>query len=305
MRAIYWTILLLTIIGCSTPNASPEKDTTLVIATDYIAPKDSILFRSFEKQHHVKIILKEISVDSLIHLFKKDRYNTGVDIVLYHHLYDMRRILQSGMMESLEIKELPKNGIVSKSNTFIGLGIDPFICVSRKDTILPIYIYDDLSKVSFSNNLTRKSEAHFYAPFMRKMSRAKTYNRMKKIKSGATPFNKKSVDSSDVILSTLSAYQKKDDSLWTNFSNIHYLNSSTSGVFHDIVSIGIIDQSSNYHKSVEFIKWITLGPTNRKFNKNRNYTSLSSERDFNIYPENPEKLLQYHAIIERMLRESR
>ena len=106
MRLLILGFLVSILAGCSVPVAKPDPNPKLVVATDYIAPGDTALFKSFEKKYKVKIELKQMSADSLVELYKKDRYNTGVDVVLIHKLLDMRKISVAGMLEPIK-EELP------------------------------------------------------------------------------------------------------------------------------------------------------------------------------------------------------
>ena len=305
MRFFYWSLLVFALTACSVPSAAPEEEPSLVIATDHTSAADSILFRKFEKQFDAKVKIRQMSADSLINLFSKGPYNTGIDVVIMHQLYDMRKLTQKNIFETIELDELTTEGISNSPRTIFGIGIDPFIAVTKSDFRWDINIYDDLSKTQFINNFSQKSQAHFFAPFEQKMTRAKTFNRIQKIlDKSIEPKNYKG-DSVDVILCSYSQYLNRSpkDSLWNDYSKIHFPNSKTSGVFYDLISIGIVDQSSHYDLSVQFLNWINQKSMNKEFNKRRGYLSYYDHPQFSIYVRNPTKLMQYHVMMERMLKE--
>ena len=303
MRLLLFGLLVLILAGCSAPIAKPDPNPTLVVATDYIAPGDTALFKSFEKKYKVKIQLKQISADSLIELYQKDRYNTGIDVVLMHQLFDMRKLSVIGMLEPIHDK-LPENAVHNNKNTYVACGFDPFVCISKSGKNVHVNIYDDLSGIPYINMLSTKSEAHFFAGFEFKLNRVRTYKRIEKIKKTGMKFSPQAGDSAVAIFTTLSQYQMhRKDSILKKFTQISYPNRSTSGVFHDLLTFGIVEQTSNYQLSIQLLEWLSVPSVNRKFNKSREYQSLSSSREYSIYGVRPDKLTQYHLMILRMIAE--
>lgn len=303
MRLLLLGFLVLLSVGCSGPLAKPDPNPKLVVATDHIAPGDTSLFRSFEKKYKVKIELKEMSADSLIQLYKKDRYNTGIDVILIHKLFDMRKIAVAGMLEPIH-EELPETSIHNHKNTYVACGFDPFVCISRSDKNTAVHIYDDLSRIPYINMLSIKSEAHFFAGFEFKLNRVRTYKRIEKIKKTGMTYSPHAADSALAVFTTLSDYQlHKSDSTMKRFTEISYPNRSTSGVFHDLLTFGIIEQSSNYNSSKKLLEWLSDPAVNKKFTKSRGYQSLTSNREYAIYSVDPDKLTQYHLMILRMIEE--
>lgn len=305
MRFFYWTLLIFLFSACSVPVAAPEDEPILVIATDLTSPKDSVLFHSFEKKYGAKVEIRQMSADSLRKIFRKDRYNSGIDIVIMHRLYDMRKLTQQNIFETIELDELPEENISNSQRTIFGIGIDPFVSITKRDFKWDINIYDDLSKTMFINMLTTKSQAHFFAPFEQRMNRVKTFHRIEKILAKSVQPNAFNRDSASVLLCAYSQYANRspEDSLWNDFTKVHYPNSKTSGVFYDLVSLGIVDQSSHYDLSIQFLNWISQKSTNKKFNELRGYFPHSDHPQFSIYARSPTRLMQYHTMIERMLKE--
>lgn len=303
MRIFLLFLLLLSILGCDIPSAAPEKNPTLVIATDQLMEKDSLLFSQFGKKHHAEIVLKEMSVDSLIGLFQADPYAIGIDIILVHKAYDMRQVQQNNLLEGLKKEDFPPEAQLSNSKTFITSGIDPYVCVSKKNT--HIRIYDDLNHLPYLQHLSHKSLTHFFAPYEKRLHRSKTFERVEKLHEKALEMNIWNADSAKTILATYSDYKMKspDDSIWYNFTNIQFPNSTTSGVFYDALTAGIIRQSSNYQLSTELLQWIVSQKINQRFTKNRGYDSIYNNGKYRPFKSPIDALMQYHTMIERMLEE--
>jgi len=303
MRLFAVFTLALLLFGCDIPSASPEKNPILVIATDRYSDADSLLFQEFAQKHNAVIIIRKITTDSLLALNERKPFETGIDIILIHHLYDMRKIVQTDILETIREEHLPKKGQHPESRKFVSCGIDPFVCVSKPG--VSINVFADLTQHAYIFDLSPKSEAHFFAPFEEKMHRAKTFERIEELKASSLPKKAWYADTAAAILTTYSEYRNRDenDTIWSVFTNVQFTNRFTSGVFHDKVTAGIIAQSSHYLLSTQFIKWLVKDEINKQFTANRGYEPLRSSGEYRIYATPPEKLFQYHTMIDRMLDE--
>lgn len=303
MRFWILSFLFLLVVGCAIPTAAPEKNPELVVATDLLTSEDSLLLDQFARKNHVKIILKELSPDSLIRLSQEAPFETGIDVVVIHHLYDMRRILSKNMLGSIRNSILPDYSTRQKKPRFATCGVDPFVCVSKPG--ITINIYDDLFRYTYVNDLSRKSEAHFFSPFEERLHRVKTFERIEKLKATAVPKKRFYRDSADAILTSYSNYKGNisQDSTWMDFSQVQFPNISTSGIFCDKLTIGIIRQNSHYSMAEKFVAWILEPHINQKFTSFRGYNPAQPTVEYRCYPTPPQILMQYHTMIERMLKE--
>ena len=303
MRWCLFPILLLLLIGCDVPKAAPEKNPTLVIATDRLAEGDSLLFAKFGAQHKIEIVLKEMTADSIMQLYQEDRYGLGIDVILLHHAYDMRLVRNSKLLEPLKSSTFLAEAMLTESKLFITCGIDPFVCLSKKN--VRINIYDDLIAQPLFMNLKHKSKTHFFAPYEERLHRAKTFERLKKLDENTVPMKAWFRDSSNAILTTYSDYKalEPEDSLWTNFTELQFPNSSTSGVFYDVLTAGVIQQSSHFKTATNLLEWLTTPEINKKLTANRGYEPIRSAGNYRRFATPADLLMQYHTMIERMLKE--
>lgn len=303
MRWCLIPLLLLLLIGCDIPSASTEKNPTLVIATDQLMSEDSLFFAKFAQQNNIKIELRKVSVDSLIQLFKADPFGLGIDIVFVHQLYDMRRVRNTKMLEPLKLGSFPEEATMQGTESFIKIGIDPFVCISKQN--VQINIYDDLHKQPFFMNLGHKSKTQFFAPYEERMHRSKTFERMTQLNDNSVPMRQRYVDSTQTILTSYANYRMKDpeDSIWNTFVDIQFPNSATSGVFNDVLTAGVIRQSAHYQLSSKLLNWMVEEKTNNEFVANRGYDPLRSNGNYRRFSSSPVILMQYHTMIERMLKQ--
>lgn len=303
MRWCLFFLIMLLIVRCDVPKAAPEKNPTLVVATDRLSEGDSLLLAEFGQKHQLEIVVKEMTADSLMQLYLQDPYGLGIDVVLLHHAYDMRRVQNKKMLESLKQGKFPEEALLTESKLFITCGIDPFICVTKEN--VRINIYDDLNNHPFFLNLSHKSKTQFFAPYEERLHRAKTFEKLEQLHTNVVPMKRWMADSSHAFLTTYSDYRMKtpEDSLWNKFTEVQFPNSATSGVFHDVLSAGIIQQSSHFATATKLLEWLTSPEINKRLTANRGYDSIYSNGEYRRFTTPSEALMQYHTMIERMLKE--
>jgi hypothetical protein len=65
----------------------------------------------------------------------------------------------------------------------------------------------------------------------------------------------------------------------------------------------VIRQSSHFKLSSKLLKWLVEEKTNTEFVAHRGYDPLRSNGTYRRYASSPITLMQYHTMIERMLKE--
>lgn len=301
MRWMYFAFLIV-FASCSVPQAIPEKNPTIVIALDEITPSDSAFFAAFGEKKGVTIELRQLSAEEILTEFQQSMYGTEIDLIFMHHLYDLRKLKQAGVFQKVRKHKVPNKAKLSGSNLFFSIGLDPFICVTRTSSSKAINIYDDLASSSYINLLSNTSKAHFYAPFEERMNRGRSYERISSLTKTEVPFNNRINDSVSALLTTQSEYRRNlNDSTFIKFTTVHHPNSMTSGVFHDILTLGIVKQGSHHEICLELLDWIMKPENNKRFNSFRHYDSFLENDEYQRYSGSPTALIQYHTMIERIL----
>jgi len=295
-------LIALIFCACDVPVAAPEKHPEIVIATDYLSPEDSSFFSEFAVKNDVSVVLKEMTADSMMSLFKKDPYGLGIDIVMVHHLYDMRRIRNSKMLEPFK-EHIPEEASMGTTEECIKIGINPFVVISRPGS--PINIYNDLSQHSFFMKLNHKEKTQFYAPYEERLHRTKTFERMQDLHKHAIPMTPWYQDSANAVLTTYATYKlhNPEDSLWNAFTEVQFPNSATSGVFYDVLSAGIVQQTAHFKMATRLLNWLMEKRNNRSFVAYRGFEPIVSDGEYRRFATAPISLMQYHTMIERMFKE--
>ena len=209
MKMSFFLILssfVVILSGCYVENASPEKNKTLVIASDYLDEGDTLIFSEFAKKEKVRIIIKHLDAGTIVGEIQNNKYTHGIDLVLMKSLYSVYNLNRTDLFHSInhikdEFRSLEP--YISDKYKYVGLGIDPFVCVSNPDTNVVIRNYNDLKDTKFINLLEEEDLIPMLSPLMSKMNKVKCYDWTKSVMK-----NERSVD----VIGTLeekSTYQKR------------------------------------------------------------------------------------------------
>lgn len=302
MKLLLGILGIVLFVRCAPPSAAPEETPTLVIASDCFSRADSALFDSFEKKYHAKVIVRRFTTDSLLSMFEKDRYSTGIDVIITKKLFNQRRINQNQIPEKWHNRVEVKTGILPKSKKFVCWGIDPYVCVVRKDTTLNIATYNNLEQIRYMDCLDNASRTHFFTPIEQRTNRVKTYNQIQKMTAMRTPMNRREAADIPVLLTCLSDYRTtiSKDTVFRAFKQVQYPNDHTSGTFYDMPSVCIVSQTSELNTAEHFLTWMLTPSVNKKLNNRIGTLSYASSLEFRRYAADPESLMQYHTMLSRM-----
>ncbi len=134
------------LFGCSIEEAQPLAHKKLVIASDFLYPKDARYFSEFAKQKKVQVEIIHMRADSMEYRLKKDGYNTDIDLVFVQSLVSVKQLenqafqpIQNDFHEQKldQLKQIEKNWFL--------VGRDPFIITYLKDSLEKPSTYRELS----------------------------------------------------------------------------------------------------------------------------------------------------------------
>ena len=313
-RSFLWVfvLLLLGVGSCSIESAKPIKSQALVIASDFLYEKDSILFKDFSKKNEVRLIIRHLSPDQMITEIESKGYNSGIDLILSDNMQTPITLNKNGILQDLvEIESGVKtqNPYISYKHNFIGIGIDPFVFKFTSDSIQEPTSYLDLSKSQHYHTLSKSDIISFLSPIRRKMNRAGTYNWAKKWKekSSLRPEKGPWSDSTHVVLCKYSQLKSFKDSVWNNYpAGCYFPNKERDGVYFDMVSISIVQQAEHFSDAQKFMEHCQNSGYNATLNKKLNrfpiYDYLKSRsKGPQFHPSHIDQLLKYYDVLGRML----
>ncbi len=111
-------VLVASLFACSIDEAQPLAHKKLVIASDFLYPKDAKFFAELSKTEKVAIEIIHMRADSIQYRLKKDGFNTNIDLVFVQSLLGIKALenqafqpVQNGFSdgELSELKQIRDN----------------------------------------------------------------------------------------------------------------------------------------------------------------------------------------------------
>lgn len=325
MKLVYFlfvVILLVNFSACTIEEAKPSKFQELIIASDCLEPKDTILFQRFSKSREIRLKIWHMSADSIHKHLDKEGLNTRIDAVILFSSYNMYQLDKKNHLQKISDVNIAANLLEkfrAPSGKWVGLGIDPIIFVTLNDTSGKLRTYSDLLKnEKWCSDLNGKSEWYpFYAPIVQKMDPQKDYNALDWIKS-FTGNKSKSVSYPDSLtncnnlLTRYSMFHKNQSLKKSHFKKgkLIYPNQRTGGSFYNMICFGIIKQAKNYTNALTFFEYLMDEKVNKRLNNYwRTFPVITSEESsfsyqnvrFKKYRTPPMQLTPYYQRVENIL----
>lgn len=254
------TLFLLSLHGCNTPVVESKKPKRLYIASDFLTPADTILFKDFKKQERIKIVILPMSVDSVVAHYNEKKYNSTFDLVLMKSTYALDFLSKNNVLHPIEETYTWENkGFVAPQSDWMILGLDPYVITGTEKN--RGFQYNELTYgKKWKNELNEEEMTAFQASVLFQFGR-KNMNKslawLEKIES-QTVTTGDTVQVAPYVMSRLSKV-KKEERIFV------YPNQSIKfGVLYDGVGVGIIRQASKYTAALSFIKYYSNLVYNQK-----------------------------------------
>ncbi|MDG1331068.1 MAG: hypothetical protein P8P74_01975 [Crocinitomicaceae bacterium] len=314
IRPFLWisVLLFLGISACTVETAESIKSQALVVASDFLHEKDTVLFKDFIRKNDVRLIIRHLTPDQMINEIESKGYNSGIDLVLSDNMQTPIKLNKNGILQDLvesssEIET--QNPYISYKHNFVGIGLDPFVYKYTSDSIREPKNYRDLNKVRHYHTLSSSDIISFLSPIRRRMNRAKTYEWAREWTENSTFRPEKGPwdDSTQVVLCKYSQLETFNDSVWQRYpSGHHFPNGESAGVYFDLMSISIVQQAEHFSDAQKFLEHCQNSgynaTLNRKLNRFPIYDYLKSRLEGpKFYSTHIDQLLKYHDVLDRML----
>ncbi|MCO5260306.1 MAG: hypothetical protein M9916_09200 [Crocinitomicaceae bacterium] len=263
LLGIIFVVLLLN--SCNTPSVESSKPKVVYIASDFLATKDSVLFKDFSKKEQIKVVILAMSADSIIQHYTTYKYNSKFDIVLLKTTFGMYNVSQIGALHPIpETHRWQDNNFVSPTNDWITLGIDPYIVTGLKEK--KAFQYNDLTwGLKWKNNLSNDEMAAFRTSVMLQFGRKNFNKSLKWLKNVEhQTANEKDTLIASFELTRLSKLTAKQ------LDYVYPSQIVRLGAFYDGVNVGIVRHSSKFTTALNFLSFYTKSQNNQKICKRLN-----------------------------------
>lgn len=141
-------ILGLVLVACKIEEAKPEISKKLVLASDFLEAKDTVLFKRFSKKTSVRLKILSLNASQIAQKLKKEGYNSSIDLVFVKSLNSVK-ILDKTKFQKLDanfLREKTPSLKAFKNATWLVAGLDPFVFLYDPNFYTGKKNYRDLSK---------------------------------------------------------------------------------------------------------------------------------------------------------------
>jgi ABC-type Fe3+ transport system substrate-binding protein len=315
--------MIVSLTACNLEKARPNKNQYLIIASDCLESKDANLFKNFYKLEGIKVRIIHLSADSIKYRLRSEGINCDVDAVILSSIYDMNILDNDHLLQSIPFENFPKTPEtkhISTTKTWVGIGINPYVLITKDDTLHKIRTYRNLLKGnSWCTDLKTNAEWFpFYSFIVKKVELKSKFN----AKNWITQFesnkqNQKSVSDSlgpcKVYLTTFSNYKKKQvakNSIYKK-GKLVFPNQHIGGSYYNMLCFGIVKQAPNFTNGMKFFQYILLRTANDRLNNALDMFPINSDESsiysyqqnlrFKKYHTSPVKLVLNYDKLKNIL----
>lgn len=258
------------LFACSIEEAKPLAHKKLVIASDFLYPKDTKYFAAFAKDEKVQIEIIHMRADSIEYRLKKDGYNTNIDLVFVHSLVSVKTLKNQPFQAVLKDFQGQKlDQLQHIENNWFLVGRDPFILTYLKDSLEKPSTYRELSSdfLWASPDLASLEvlKAHVRYQFQHKKDAKK--NSVKKwlrgLKDHRVNYQEgtKSAKNRQLLLMKFSAYYKNKQLERSKKRALVF----PPNLYNDYFAVSIVPQAKNYEMSKSFLLFWNENAANNRF----------------------------------------
>jgi ABC-type Fe3+ transport system substrate-binding protein len=279
---IYLLLILLSFSSCMVETVKEPKNQTVTIYSDCLKKKDLKLFKSFSKKEHILVNIIYLPTKKILYKLKKASYNTDADIIILKSTYDMYKAQKGDLLQPLnseKAKEIIDIKYRSKTKTWFGIGIDPYVFVAKNDSVNKLTEFSELLKKSnidkWSTNFEKTTDiVPMISALLQKKKRIELRDWYQEFINNQhfqyNTENKKKIPliTADVLLTNYSTYiqmvQKKNT--FNRKFKMTFSNQKKIGAFYNLHCIGIVKQARNYENAKLLLEYIITPNINEKLN---------------------------------------
>ena len=289
-------LLVASLFACSIDEAQPLAHKKLVIASDFLYPKDAKFFAELSKTEKVAIEIIHMRADSIQYRLKKDGFNTNIDLVFVQSLLGIKALenqsfqpVQNGFSDG-ELSELKQ----IRNNWFL-VGKDPFVISYLKDSLDKPSSYRELSSDYLWTSPDLASvevfKAHVRFQFQKKQgnNQKELKDWLRGLKDHRITYQEgtDSTASTQLLLLKYSTYFK--NKLLTQMKKRKVI--FPKQLYFDYFAIAVVPQAKNYAMTKSFLLFWNEKANSSKFLKYFGMTSLGRIKKGKGFYISPEEIL--------------
>lgn len=258
---LFFSVLLFA--SCGIETAGPDYQTDLVIASNFLKPKDTIYYKGFEKRTGINVKILNLPADSIQKILKSKGYNAKIDLVFLNSLSSINSIETTYFHEfqsNYAKKQLSFYKPILK-NKWLMAGIDPYVFSYFQDSTERPTNYNDLTNGFLWATPNEENLDIFLAHIK--------YNLRKNNEHGFKEWNEKFKrnqviyeQGTDSLASIQFLFSKESDiksdpRLRKQKKRVMSYPTGNSGcIFADRYCVALVDQSLNFYNAKRLLKYI-------------------------------------------------
>lgn len=293
---LLFVLLISSLFACSIDEAKPLANKKLVIASDFLYPKDARFFAELTKKEKVAIEIIHMRADSIQYRLKKDGFNTNIDLVFIKSLLGVKSLenqafqpVQNAFSDG-ELSELKQ----IRNNWFL-VGKDPFVISYLKDSLEKPSSYRELSSDYLWTSPDLASlevlKAHVRYQFQKKQGNNKQELKdwLRGLKDHRVNYQKgtDSTASTQLLLLTYSTYSKNKLLVQTKKRKVIF----PKQLYSDYFAMAVVPQAKNYAMTKLFLLFWNEKANSSKFLKHFGMTDLNRIKKGKGFYISPEEIL--------------
>ncbi|MFY7667475.1 MAG: hypothetical protein ACOVQG_01950 [Crocinitomicaceae bacterium] len=264
MKSIY--IILISVLiftSCSLETAGPDYKSDLVIASNFLLPKDTIHYKGFEKRTGINIKILHLSADSIQKTLKSKGYNSKIDLVFLNSLSAVKDV-ETSFFHKFQYNIAKKEFSFYKpilENQWLVAGIDPFVFSYFQDSIERPTNYNQLTK-GFLWATPNEENLNVFLAHIKYNLRKNKENGYREWKQN---FKRNQViydEGTDSLASIQFLFSKESDIKSDPRLRkqkrrvISYPTGNSGCTFADRYCVALVDQSLNFYNAKRLLKYI-------------------------------------------------
>lgn len=297
-KMILFGVSLVLLSSCYIDSARQSKNIKLTIASDYLLPKDTILFESFKKNKEVNIEIQHLNRKELESWVDKHPYDSGIDLLMYKSIYDTYKLKKERLTQKIYgAREYFSDTILSDLNSgIIGLGYDPFVYSYNIDSLGEISSVGEVRAGQFKNNLSKVEQIVFLSGFRSQYDNPETMQFALGMDTNSFYTDSLLPKWRTIELEMFSEQDTKRTNAFVDFGG--------NSMF-DVRTVTSFSQSSNFEMTKEFIRYLRNPKTNARINEAWNtikidFDLVNTDHKFVPISKKLNDFFQYYTTIERI-----
>lgn len=288
--------LIFSLVGCTLENAKPLPYQHIVIASDFLKPKDCSIFKAFTKKTNIKVYILSLSAENIINKLKSEKSATRIDAVLLSSLVSMKKIKDEQLIQH------------SQNELILPIAYNPYVISIFNDTLDTRQTYRGVLNSDNWSSLSK--DPSYFTPMLAEANHSLRKNKTHFLKWLNVFIESKS--RKDTTVTNTNQISKYADFMKLEFKNRNELKIifPNEKLYTDVVSFAIIKQARNYTNALHIRQLIQREKINKIIAAKGNFFPISmtkkskfpyQNRKFDWIFDAPTQLINKFNFVEKSL----